>query len=190
MICRRCSALQWAAELAENDPPTLAAALGAVARARGMTQLATATGISREALYRALSAEGNPSLDTLLKVLGGLGLRLDVRPTAAEGELFRNGCLQLWPVTEPLLEAYCKGESIARTVSQQIEAFKPEWLTTGDGIERFKTLTGMYQRQCSVLAGLATKMRISQQSRYDAKRAATAAAAAAAAAAAGYKYVI
>lgn len=68
-----------AAALAENDPPTLAAALGTVARARGMTQLAAATGITREALYRALSAEGNPSLDTLLKVLGGLGLRLDVR---------------------------------------------------------------------------------------------------------------
>lgn len=76
-----------AAALAENDPATLAAALGAVARARGMTQLATATGITREALYRALSAEGNPSLDTLLKVMGGLGLRLEVHPVTAKTAL-------------------------------------------------------------------------------------------------------
>jgi probable addiction module antidote protein len=72
-----------AAALAENDPRVLAATLGAVARARGMTQLAKATGISREALYRALSADGNPGLETLFKVLGGLGLRLDVRPAAS-----------------------------------------------------------------------------------------------------------
>ncbi|MFO1269427.1 MAG: addiction module antidote protein [Rubrivivax sp.] len=80
-----------AAALAENDPPTLAAALGAVARARGMTQLAATTGIAREALYRALSADGNPSLDTLLRVIAGLGLRLDVRPAGRAGRGIARG---------------------------------------------------------------------------------------------------
>ena len=77
--------------------------------------------------------------------------------------------------TAPLLEAYVRGETIALTLAKQLEAFLPEWLTTEDGIERYKALTGMYQKQSSVLCALATKMRISQQSRYDAKTAATAA---------------
>ncbi len=83
-----------AAALAENDPSVLAAALGDIARARGMTKLATQTGMSREALYRALSADGNPGLETLFKVLGGLGLRLAVGPAtvgAARGVVSGGG---------------------------------------------------------------------------------------------------
>ncbi len=68
------------AAMAENDPRLLAAALGEVARARGMTQLSRETELSREALYRALSADGNPELVTLTKVLRALGFRLSVQP--------------------------------------------------------------------------------------------------------------
>ncbi len=63
--------------LEENDPAFLAKALGTVARAKGgMTWLAQETGISREALYRALSDKGNPELGTALKVMHALGVRL------------------------------------------------------------------------------------------------------------------
>ena len=71
------------AVLAEDDSRLLAAALGEVARARGMTQLARETGLSREALYRALSTEGNPELATVTKVLRALGLRLSIQPAIA-----------------------------------------------------------------------------------------------------------
>jgi probable addiction module antidote protein len=66
-----------------NDPAFIADALGVVARARGMSQVARDTGLSRESLYRALSAEGNPELSTLLRVVGALGLRLSVKPASA-----------------------------------------------------------------------------------------------------------
>jgi probable addiction module antidote protein len=65
-----------------NDPAFIADALGVVARARGMSQIARDTGLSRESLYRALSAEGNPELSTLLRVMGALGLRLSVKPAS------------------------------------------------------------------------------------------------------------
>lgn len=65
------------AALESNDPRIIAKALGAVARARGgMTELARNTGISREALYRALSVDGNPELGTALKVMHALGIKL------------------------------------------------------------------------------------------------------------------
>jgi probable addiction module antidote protein len=70
------------AVLTENDPALLAAALGDVARARGMARIARAAGVSREHLYRALSADGNPELTTVVKVLAALGLRLSVKPMA------------------------------------------------------------------------------------------------------------
>ena len=66
-------------EEAGDDAAYIAAALGDIARARGMMQLAKDTGISREGLYKALSAEGNPSLATVLKVVKALGLRLTTR---------------------------------------------------------------------------------------------------------------
>jgi probable addiction module antidote protein len=64
------------AALEDGDPRVIAAALGAIARAQGMTQLAKGTGLRREALYRALSSEGNPELATLIKVVKALGLQL------------------------------------------------------------------------------------------------------------------
>ena len=60
----------------DGDPALIAAAIGDAARARGMTHIAQETGMAREALYRALSENGNPEFATILKVLGALGLRL------------------------------------------------------------------------------------------------------------------
>lgn len=70
--------------LDSNDTGFIADALGVVARARGMTQVARDAGLSRESLYRALSPEGNPELSTLLRVLTALGLRLAIRPAKEE----------------------------------------------------------------------------------------------------------
>ena len=63
-----------------NEPGFIADALGVIARARGMSEVARDAGLSRESLYRTLSPEGNPELGTLLRVLNVLGLRLSVRP--------------------------------------------------------------------------------------------------------------
>jgi probable addiction module antidote protein len=65
-----------AAALEEDDPAVFVAALGDVARAKGMTQIARETGLGRESLYKALSAEGNPEFATVMKVVRALGLRL------------------------------------------------------------------------------------------------------------------
>jgi len=67
--------LQACLEEAPDDPTLMVAALGDIARARGMVQLAKETGLTREGLYKALSKDGNPSLGTVLKVLKALGLK-------------------------------------------------------------------------------------------------------------------
>ncbi|MCE8013367.1 addiction module antidote protein [Billgrantia desiderata] len=69
-----------AAVMEENDPALLAAALGDIARARNMSQLAKEVGMSREGLYKALSGEGNPAFSTISKVANALGLRLTIEP--------------------------------------------------------------------------------------------------------------
>ena len=66
------------AALEEDDPALLAAALGDIARAKGMTQIARETGLGRESLYKALSPEGNPEFGTVQKVVRSLGLKLHV----------------------------------------------------------------------------------------------------------------
>ena len=63
-------------EEADDDAALIAKALGDIARARGMTKVASDTGLSRESLYKALSIDGNPSLSTILKVMKSLGLEL------------------------------------------------------------------------------------------------------------------
>jgi probable addiction module antidote protein len=63
----------------DGDPALIAAALGDVARARGVTEIAREAGISREAMYKAFRPEGNPTLDTLARVIRALGLKLTVR---------------------------------------------------------------------------------------------------------------
>jgi probable addiction module antidote protein len=64
--------------LESGDPAFVADALGVVARARGMTEVAREAGVSRESLYRALSADGNPEFATVLRVVQALGLQLCV----------------------------------------------------------------------------------------------------------------
>jgi len=60
----------------DGDPALVSAALGDIARARGMTQVARKAGIGRVSLYKALSPNGNPEFATVLKVVKALGLRL------------------------------------------------------------------------------------------------------------------
>jgi probable addiction module antidote protein len=72
--------LEACLEEAGDDAAFIAKALGDIARAKGMTQLAKETGLGRESLYKALSGEGNPSFATILKVTHALGLQLHVAP--------------------------------------------------------------------------------------------------------------
>jgi probable addiction module antidote protein len=62
----------------DGDPALITHALGVVARAKGMSQIAQAAGLGRESLYKALSPEGNPEFATVLKVVSALGLKLKV----------------------------------------------------------------------------------------------------------------
>ncbi len=64
------------AVLEDGDPRVVSRALGEIARAKGMTNIARATGMSRESLYKALSPDGNPEMATFLKVIRALGLQL------------------------------------------------------------------------------------------------------------------
>ena len=66
------------AALEHGDAQIIAATLGDIARSKGMAMIAARTGLAREALYKSLSAEGNPRLTTLLGVLKAMGLRLSV----------------------------------------------------------------------------------------------------------------
>ena len=65
-----------------EDPLLIAHALGTVARAKGMTEVARKTGLSRESLYKALSVEGNPEFATILKVMSALDLKISARPSS------------------------------------------------------------------------------------------------------------
>lgn len=69
--------------LEENDPALLAAALGDIARSRGMTQVAKDSGITREALYKALRPGSEPRFDTISRVCAALGVRLVAQPVHA-----------------------------------------------------------------------------------------------------------
>ncbi len=66
------------AALEQGDTSVVTAALGDIARAKGMTQIARQSGMGRESLYKALSPEGNPEFATILKVIDALGLELHV----------------------------------------------------------------------------------------------------------------
>ena len=74
------------AALETADPAFIADALGVVARAKGMKQIAEDAGLSRESLYRALSGKGNPEFGTVLKVISALGLRLSAAPAHIPAE--------------------------------------------------------------------------------------------------------
>ena len=68
--------------LEENDQAELMHALKTVARARGMTEVARASGVTREALYKALRPTSQPRFDTIMKVIRSLGLKISVQPAA------------------------------------------------------------------------------------------------------------
>ncbi len=68
--------LEACLEEAQGDAAFIAKALGDIARAKGMTQVARDAGLSRESLYKALSGDRSPDFDTILKVISALGLRL------------------------------------------------------------------------------------------------------------------
>ncbi|KAA0580880.1 addiction module antidote protein [Azospirillum sp. Sh1] len=68
------------AVLEDGDPQLIVAALGVIARAKGMTEVARNAGLGRQSLYKALSPDGNPEFATVLKVIKSLGLRLTVSP--------------------------------------------------------------------------------------------------------------
>jgi probable addiction module antidote protein len=70
--------------LESEDAAFVADALGVVARAGGMSEVAREAGLSRESLYRALSSDGNPEFATVLRVVRALGLRLSAAPIEAE----------------------------------------------------------------------------------------------------------
>ncbi|SER71261.1 addiction module antidote protein [Corynebacterium cystitidis] len=70
------------AALEDGDPALWQAALGDVAKARGMTAIAREAGVGRESLYKSLSENGNPSWQTVTKVLAALGLKVEVKANA------------------------------------------------------------------------------------------------------------
>ena len=72
------------AALEEADPALIAAALGDIARAKGMSQVAREAGLGRESLYKALSPTGNPEFGTILKVVAALGLQRHATPATAK----------------------------------------------------------------------------------------------------------
>lgn len=65
--------------IAENDPALLASALGDIAKARGMAQIAQDAGIGRESLYKALRSNASPRYETIAKVIGALGFKITVQ---------------------------------------------------------------------------------------------------------------
>lgn len=71
------------AAVVEQNPALIAAALGDIARTKGMTQTARDAGLGRESLYKALSPTGNPEFATILKVIAALGLQLHAAPVGA-----------------------------------------------------------------------------------------------------------
>jgi probable addiction module antidote protein len=71
------------AALAENDVPFLLSVMGDIARSEGMSKIAREMGLSREGLYRSLAPGGNPSFETVVRLLGLLGMRLAVKRVPA-----------------------------------------------------------------------------------------------------------
>lgn len=70
------------AAIEDGDPAVISAAIGDVARAKGMSQIARKTGLGRESLYKALSPGGNPEFATILKVVRALGLKFHIEASA------------------------------------------------------------------------------------------------------------
>jgi len=82
--------LEACIEEAKGDAAFIAKALGDIARAKGMSQVARDAGLSRESLYKALSGERTPSFDTILKVIGALGLKLHAEAVHVDSSTARH----------------------------------------------------------------------------------------------------
>jgi len=76
--------LEAAIDENDDDPAAIAVALGAIARSGNLSELARRTGMSREGLYKALSADGNPSFSTIFKVARALGLKISFHASVYE----------------------------------------------------------------------------------------------------------
>lgn len=83
------SYLEACLEEADGDAAFIAKALGDIARAKGMSQVARDAGLSRESLYKALSGDRSPGFDTILKVMSALGLKLHAKAVMATGSMTR-----------------------------------------------------------------------------------------------------
>lgn len=83
--------LEACLEEADGDAAFVAKALGDIARAKGMSQVARDAGLSRESLYKALSGERSPGFDTILKVIGALGLKLHAEAVVVVGSTAQQG---------------------------------------------------------------------------------------------------
>ena len=83
--------LEASSEAADGDATFIAKALGDIARAKGMSQVARAAGLSRESLYKALSGDRRPALDTILKVIKALGLELHAKAALTDDPMLSPG---------------------------------------------------------------------------------------------------
>jgi probable addiction module antidote protein len=83
--------LEVCLEEANGDAAFIAKALGDIARAKGMSQVARDAGLSRESLYKALSGERSPGFDTILRVIGALGLKLHAEAVLSAGSIAQQG---------------------------------------------------------------------------------------------------
>jgi probable addiction module antidote protein len=89
--------LEACLEEADGDAAFIAKALGDIARAKGMAQVARDAGLSRESLYKALSGERSPSFDTILKVVGALGLRFHAEAASIQNHAQRGASADVRP---------------------------------------------------------------------------------------------
>jgi len=89
------------AALEEGDPALVAAALGDIAKAKGMSQIARDAGLGRESLYKALTPSGNPEFATIMKVVSALGLQLHASPASAKAGTLSHSASQETPLRNP-----------------------------------------------------------------------------------------
>src|SRR5512137_259344 len=115
------------AALEEQDPALFAAALGDVARAKGMTQIAREAGLGRESLYEALSADGNPEFATVMKVIRSLGLKLHASATWARTSLRASAATS---VTRRSSSAHCAGSGDPSSTFASTTKMPSSWLAT------------------------------------------------------------
>jgi probable addiction module antidote protein len=129
------------AALEENDPSLLALALGNLSRAYGMTKLARKTRLSRESLYRSLSAKGNPSMATVLKVMDALGFSLQTKAVqSVDGIIFpqerADGVMQVPFVRDDVTLLRKRARNFPEMV-RQLELGVDDYVVNGDFLDEF-----------------------------------------------------